>query len=165
MPRESARAYAAASDYFKMRANRSLVAVAKMQGKDVSLIERWSKRWGWVNRANAYDEYLAREEQKAIIKQSAAHNAEWRRRADEQPEQEYQIGKKLENKVNKMLEFPLTTITMQDGKTTVRPARWDLRDVVAMMNTASKLIGGAIQKTMGVQGDVVDEEFIFEDAE
>ena len=124
MPRESARAYAAASVYFKMRANRSLAAVAKMQGKNVSLMERWSKRWGWVNRAIAYDDQLAREEQKAIIKETAARAVEWRRRADEQPEQEYQIGKKLENKVNKMLEFPLTGIIMEDGKTTVRPARW-----------------------------------------
>jgi hypothetical protein len=163
MPRETARAHEAAGLYFKMRANRSLAAVSKRLGKNVSLMERWSTRWDWVNRATAYDDHVARDEQNAIAKETAARAAEWRRRADERPEREYQRGQKLESKVDKMLDFPLTSIVKEDGKTTIRPARWKMRDVVPMINAASKMIAGAIQQAVGEEGSLVDEEYIISD--
>ena len=40
---------------------RSLAAVSRQLGKHVTLIERWSKRWGWVARAWEYDARLTKE--------------------------------------------------------------------------------------------------------
>jgi hypothetical protein len=57
-PGESGPAYQAAVIYFQMGADRSCLAVSKKLGKNVSLMERWSKKWSWVARANAFDAHL-----------------------------------------------------------------------------------------------------------
>ena len=53
---ESARAFAAARLYFAMGPERSLAKVAQELNKPLSLINRWSARWAWVDRARAFDE-------------------------------------------------------------------------------------------------------------
>jgi hypothetical protein len=127
MPKESQKALEAAREYLKLGASRSIAKLSRRQGKHISLLERWSTRWGWVGRATAYDDHLAKQEQIEVEKQAIARGEERRRRADEQTERLYSTGQKVFGKIDKMLDFPLTAITQADGKTTVRPARWALR--------------------------------------
>ena len=50
---------------------RRLASVAEKLGKSLKLIERWSRMWGWVERARAYDNELQRismEETRAAIR-------------------------------------------------------------------------------------------------
>ena len=54
-PDESPRAYEAALLYFHMNANRSLAAVCRKLGKNVSLMKRWSSKYEWGARALAFD--------------------------------------------------------------------------------------------------------------
>src|SRR4051794_32865172 len=86
MPNESARALEAAREYLKMGPHRSIASVSRTLGKHVSLLEGWSKRWRWVERATAYDDHLARQEQIEIEKQALARAAERRRRDEEYTE-------------------------------------------------------------------------------
>lgn len=58
---ESQRAYEAFAIYRDMGPSRSLAKVAKKLGKAISLIERWSRKWNWVERAALYDDELDRQ--------------------------------------------------------------------------------------------------------
>jgi hypothetical protein len=59
LPSESAKAYAAFSLYLEMDTARSLAAVGRKCGKHKSLLERWSVRHHWQERARDYDAALA----------------------------------------------------------------------------------------------------------
>jgi hypothetical protein len=162
MPSESARALDAAREYFKMGASRSIASVSRTLGKHVSLLERWSKRWVWVERATAYDDHLAKQEQIEIEKQASARGAEQRRRDEEHTERLYWTGQKLHGRIDKILDFPMTAITQSDGKTTVKPARWALRDIAPLLGMLLKLNPAAVPQR-GQEGDLIPEEFVIED--
>jgi hypothetical protein len=152
MPGERARAYEAAGEYFKMGPKRSHAAVARALNKEVSQMQRWSKRWLWGSRAKAYDDHLARLEQNAIEKQASEYAAKWQRRTEEHLEKKCLIGEKLETKADQMLAFPLAAITTDGGKTTVQPGRWTVKDVPAIIAVAGMSIG---QKGMIVAAKAV----------
>ena len=54
--RESARAFEAFQAYRDMGPSRSLAKVGEELGKSDTLIERWSSKYRWVERARAWDE-------------------------------------------------------------------------------------------------------------
>ena len=161
-PKESARAYEALRVYLEMGADRSLSAVGKRLGKSSSLIERWSKSWGWVDRAVAFDAHLARESQKAMEKATQKSAEKWRSRAEEQAERKYQVGQNLQNKADKMLALPLTSVTRQDG-TTINPGRWNLGHAATLATAGAKLSDAAIQQELGNGAGQLEEEFRAED--
>jgi transposase len=51
---ESAQAYEALTTYIVLGPQRSIANAAKRLGKSKSLLERWSSRYEWVKRADAY---------------------------------------------------------------------------------------------------------------
>ena len=163
MPGESAKAYKAATMYFELRANRSLATVAKNLPNNVSQNGRWSKRWNWVSRAAAFDDYLAKEQRIVFEKEALAEDAKWRRRDAECAEQEFQFGEKCVNKADKMLDFPLTKITRDGGKTTIKAAKWTLKDAPTMAKAGFKMKSDAIQPNVIEDGDLISEEFVVED--
>lgn len=55
MKRESEQAYAAFSIYLRMSGERSLAEVAKRVGKSAPLMEKWSRRYRWVERVREHD--------------------------------------------------------------------------------------------------------------
>jgi hypothetical protein len=162
MPNESQKALEAAREYFKMGASRSLQKVSRMLGKHVSLLEQWSARWGWVGRAVAYDDHLAKQEQIEIEKQANARGKERRRRADEQSELLYRLKQKILRKVDKMLDVPLMSITQADGKTMLKPARWGLGDAAPLVDIVLK-IDKASNREGGDEDNLVAEEFVTDD--
>ena len=54
-PKESAKAFAAFQEYLNLGAQRSLAAVGQKLGKSKALVERWSAKFDWVERVNAYN--------------------------------------------------------------------------------------------------------------
>src|SRR6266404_3468403 len=71
-PAESAKAFEAAQMYYELGPQRSHAAVAKALHKQVSLINRWSGRWRWVEHARAWDRAIERARHAEIQKQVAA---------------------------------------------------------------------------------------------
>jgi hypothetical protein len=57
-PKETAKAFAAFSEYLSMGPQRSTQAVAKKVGKSGALIERWCSKHRWVERVEAYTQQM-----------------------------------------------------------------------------------------------------------
>lgn len=164
MPRESARAYDAAWQYFRMgAAGRSQSAVAGKLRKRLSQMQRWSTRWSWVSRAAAYDDHLASIELLAIEKKTSEEAAKWAQRRADHRENKYRRGEKLENTADQMLKFPLASSTTLDGKTIVRPTRWGMKDVVTFFAEGARMKEEAIEEVVGKDGDEREENWITED--
>lgn len=66
-PGEGEEAYEAFSLYYKAGLKRSLRKTAESLGKNRALLERWSRRWNWVERAREYDNALVREEYQSTV--------------------------------------------------------------------------------------------------
>jgi transposase len=162
-PGESAKAYEAARIYFEMRAARSLAGVAKNLGKSVSLVERWSTRWAWVDRATAFDAHLDRQEQVEFEREAKARKAKWRQRAEEGLDEKYELGQSFKNKAAKMVSFPLTSVVKEDGKTTIHAPKWTFKDAASLAKTGIRLSEEAIENALGEVGSLVPEEYITED--
>lgn len=90
-PSESAKAFAAFETYARLESKRSLAAVGQALGKSVGLLERWSRKYQWVERARAYDYHLAAVERQAAESRAVAKAEERMRRRDELLEQEWAI--------------------------------------------------------------------------
>lgn len=65
---ESTQAFAAFAAYRDMGVERSLAKVAQTLGKSKALMERWSVRWQWVVRADAWDDEVDRQSRKELEK-------------------------------------------------------------------------------------------------
>ncbi len=69
-PGESAKAWSAFVEYRKLGAERAIRKVVQSVGQKaryVSVLEKWSARWGWVMRAGAWDAYADRCEREAVL--------------------------------------------------------------------------------------------------
>jgi hypothetical protein len=163
MRSESAKAYGAARVYFELRASRSLGAVARRLEKHVSQMERWSKTYGWVSRAAAFDQHLDAEERKQFEREELAQSQKWRQREAELAEREYHLGQKLVSKAEKMLDIPLTRTITEDGKTVVQPARWTVKDAARLAREGTALSRGAILAHLNDDAELKAEEWIIED--
>ena len=91
-PEEGAKAFAAFETYVGKGAKRSLAAVGQELGKSEGLIERWSRRYNWVERARKHDARMAAMERDAADAKLRAKSAEWLRRQEEVRDQEWAVG-------------------------------------------------------------------------
>jgi hypothetical protein len=147
-----------------MGPDRSLSGVAKTLAKNISLIERWSRKWDWVARATTFDDHVAWEEQKAHENELRERRKTRDRRREEEAEKDYQISRKLKEKVLKMIDYPLTSIKQADGLTTIHPAKWKLADIAPLLAAAFKLGEPAIKERPGDSSEgEMREEWIIED--
>jgi hypothetical protein len=76
-PREGHKAFAAFKTYLELGPQRSLVQVAEKHGKSKTMIERWSRRFDWPARVEAYVAMLAERERLAIEKLATEGAVEW----------------------------------------------------------------------------------------
>jgi len=92
--KESAKAFAAFSVYLGMGSERSLEAVRVKCGKSSRLIQRWSSRWKWAERVQAYAERLALVEREATEALAREKGAEWLKRQQTLRETEWEMHEK-----------------------------------------------------------------------
>jgi hypothetical protein len=121
LPSESAKAFAAAEEYFKMRDQRSVEAVARKLQKAKSLIARWSATNQWVDRANAYDAWLTQIDLKETERRVKQEVGKWAQRALEQNEEKYRAGQQLLETARTIhllpsMEQKRTTERYEDGR-------------------------------------------------
>jgi hypothetical protein len=78
-PRESAKAFAAFRAYLELGPQRSLASVGRKLGKSVGLMERWSAKYEWPARVQAYAATVAEQERMAIQTLAVEKAVEWER--------------------------------------------------------------------------------------
>ncbi len=143
-PGESAKAHHAFEIYCVLGPDRSLNAVAQKCNKSVSILGRWSARWGWVGRAAAYDEHVRIIEEQARQQERAHHAAEMERRRIQMQDEAWEMFQKLRQRVERMLKFPVEDVTSTDGKTTIKAARWDFNTLPRLIESLVRLAAIAV---------------------
>ena len=126
--KESAKAFAAFSVYLGMGAERSLAKVGQRLGKSGSLIERWSRRFGWTDRVSEHAAHLAAVEREATEALARGKAAVWLQRREEQAEDEWLWRRELVAAGRKVLKR-----FTEEGKGAT------LGDVARALELASKL--------------------------
>jgi hypothetical protein len=151
---ESPKANLALNDYALMGAGRSLAGLiqkyaGRMPGStspttNLIVLKRWSAADAWQDRVARYDVLL-------VERERAAYEARWAHRREAEREETWQLAQALRDKARKMLEFPLADVEQVTARrpgpggvqhidmTVIKPARWALRDIATMGETAAKL--------------------------
>lgn len=76
---ETKKAFEAFVEYRNMGLDRSIAKVGEKLGKSVSLLERWSSKYDWVERAQSYDAEMDR---KALIQEAKDRKQMMKRHAN-----------------------------------------------------------------------------------
>ena len=126
--KESAKAFEAFALYLGMGAERSLAKVGQRLGKSGSLIERWSRRFGWTDRVSEHAAHLAAVEREATEALARGKAAVWLQRREEQAEDEWLWRRELVAAGRKVLKR-----FTEEGKGAT------LGDVARALELASKL--------------------------
>jgi hypothetical protein len=150
---ESAKAFEAWSIYRDLGAGRSLQKASEMyygHGANVGQFERWSRRYGWVERARAFDverEMIRRSAIEDHLKTQAEDHAAREARIQERI---LEIRERAAEQCLEMLQYPLTEqhIVREDeegNKITyvLRPSRWSKATAVQLAHLASNAQTGA----------------------
>jgi len=129
---------------------RSLRELARLEGKSEKLMERWSSRFRWAQRAVAWDQQQAR-----IF--AAEHEQRQRERAvvearklKDVNERSFQLADKALDRVEKMLAFPLTeTVLDTDASgrpiTILRPAKWSFTTAWELAQLGDRILRQSLQ--------------------
>jgi len=72
-----------------------LAAVGRKLGKNKVVIERWSAKFGWVSRVQAYAAHMAVAEREAVTALATAKAVDWLTRQQEHKEKEWELRCKL----------------------------------------------------------------------
>lgn len=163
IPRESTTAFTAFTCYLEMGDRRSLSSVGRKLGKSKGLMERWSSKFSWVERASLFDRHMAEVRQNAREAAEASEARQWARRRAELREDEYQLGLKLIEKAKQMLGVPVAQVKryeeeeqLEGGQvlvkkiTIIQPARWSFVDAARIIEIASKLM----QLSLGLTSNI-----------
>ncbi len=129
LPKESAKAFAAFSVYLSMGPERSIAAVGQRLGKSGALLERWSRKFDWSERVEAYAGHLANVEREATEALARAKAAEWLKRAEEVREREWELHERCIEAVRRALK-----VFMEREKIGT-----NLADIARIAEVASKL--------------------------
>jgi hypothetical protein len=89
--RESSKAFAAFTLYLSLGPQRSLAAVAQKLAKSQQLLKRWSTKFEWPARVQAYDAHLAIVEREAAEALMRANAAERERRKQQVLDEEWEL--------------------------------------------------------------------------
>jgi len=90
-PRESTKAFAAFSLYLSLGPQRSLAVVAQKLAKSQQLLKRWSTKFEWPARVQAYDAHLAVVEREAAEALARANAAEREKRKQQVLDEEWEL--------------------------------------------------------------------------
>ena len=140
-PRESNKAFAAFSLYLNLGSERSLDAVRRKCGKSSRLIQRWSGKFDWPARVQAYAAYLANVEREAVEVAARGKAAEWEKRETQLRETEWAMHESAIAAAKKGL-----AAYMEREKVYA-----NLADIARMLEIASKL--GRLATGLGTDGE------------
>lgn len=142
---------------------RSLKRVAQDLNKSETLIERWSSKFGWRERALAWDKHAANIAAQARERQVREQAELWARRREEQRESDYELRQTLMKKTSQLLSLPMIERTVDaSGKTTTRPARSAMTAVPALVRAAIKLGREVFREDGAASGSAMQEIDDFE---
>ena len=133
----------------------TLEGAAEETDKSMAQMSIWSKKWEWVARVRAKENYELNVEQVARDKVRSKQAAIWEKRKLEECESLYSLGLKLRNRANTMMDFPLaTTKTSQDGKEVhVHPSKWTLATAATMARVSAEMIALATDAALDEADD------------
>lgn len=136
---EGVKPFSAFKIYLDLGEDRSLEKVSQKSAKSIPLLKRWSSRWEWVNRAAAYDTHIAVIEEIARDKERSKRAAEIERRRIQVQDSSWLLFQEIDNRVKKMLAFPLADCISKDGQTVVKAARWTYDTLPRLVEAMVKL--------------------------
>ena len=129
LPKESAKAFAAFSEYLNLGPERSLAGVVRKLAKSEQLLKRWSAKYDWTNRVQAHAAHLAIVEREATEALARGKSAEWLTRQTAVREREWRLHEKCIAAVEKALDVFLAKETVHVN----------LADIARMLEVASKM--------------------------
>ena len=137
--KETESSYIAFVKYRDMKEPRSLDSLVQSDTEGVPTIaqvKRLSVKFGWVKRCLHWDRHI--QLHRDLV--AAAEAAKWERRRLLACERNWDLATKLDDKIEKMLAFPLATEKVgKDGKKYIMPAKWNLATVTLMIKTLQDL--------------------------
>ncbi len=129
LPKESAKAFAAFSEYLNLGPERSLASVARKLSKSGQLLKRWSARYDWPARVQAQAAHLARIEREAIEAVARGKSAEWLARQERVRDREWALHEKAIAAAEKALDAFMAKETVYAN----------LADISRILEVASRL--------------------------
>lgn len=141
---ESKRANQALRDYAAMGSERSLRKLHEHYIQQTSnkrptgfrppttsfaTLSTWSLKLDWIARTERFDALAALDAEAA-----------WRKRREEEREEEWQAARTLFRRARAMLDFPLAVeVEEEDGTKIERPTNWRMADAAKFIDLAAKL--------------------------
>ncbi|HXJ44212.1 MAG TPA: hypothetical protein VNH18_33300 [Bryobacteraceae bacterium] len=160
-PTETLAAWASLRVYLALGAERSLAKVLTQKGTAAAPVRKtsltrlkvWSRKWNWVERARAYDDYNDRILKTALETAAQKQALIWQKRDEELRSSQYQQALRAIAKAETALDFPLATVTKEETaeggrtilRTVVKPMRWSLLGAFRMSEAAHRMARAAIR--------------------
>ena len=129
LPKESAKAFAAFSEYLNLGPERSLAAVARKLAKSKQLLKRWSARYDWPARVHAQAAHFAIIEREATEAVARGKSAEWLTRQERVRDREWALHEKAIAAAEKALDAFMAKETVYAN----------LADISRILEVASRL--------------------------
>jgi hypothetical protein len=148
LPKETSKAFAAFHAYLGLGPERSLEAAGKKVGKCSKVLERWSKKFGWGDRAKEYDAHWVKVEEEAREVEYRAKAIDWLKRQYDEKEAEWELTRKVLEKIRRFLALDDTEMTFRDAVYGLELASRVARLAAGMPNEisdASLQVGPVIQ--------------------
>ena len=140
-PRESNKAFAAFSLYLSLGAQRGLREVARKLDKSLTVVGKWSAKFDWAARVQAYSAHMTEIERKAVEAVALAKGPEWEARKQKLRETEWEYHERAIAAAKRGLDA-----YMEREKVYA-----NLADIARMLEIASKL--GRLATGLGTDGD------------
>lgn len=151
---ESVTSYECFQFWLELGDERTPKAVAEKFDLRITRVRAWAKKWDWNGRYNAWSDFLLSLQQKAIASKLKDAAESWADRRIYTGDKGYELGKKLIEKAEMMLQFdPIEKIVhrtervVKDGEeidlpvvTEYRANKWGWRDANAVLETGIKLM-------------------------
>ncbi|PZV09626.1 MAG: hypothetical protein DCF22_18215 [Leptolyngbya sp.] len=141
-PEELDRWYGRFHRYLLMGSGRSLLGCVHEEEKAAKSPKKPSKtvpgswkdafeKWQWRDRAAFWDTWQWQQEE--VI---------WQERRKQWRGQQWELAQRMKERAERMMSFPLTRKTVQEGEGTsiIEPVRWSQRDAIAYLNMANEFV-------------------------
>jgi len=170
-PKETNKAYGAFCIYRDLGPERSLAKAAETyygSSKNLAQIGLWSRKFDWVERARAFDDWLLMRDRVVIEEFQNSKAAKFAERQMALREKLLANAEKAADQAAKMLDWPLTEQRMiregDNGEEITMfflPAGWNKQTAQTMHNIAASAVAGTWSAKQIEEGEV--EEYDFED--